>query len=258
MTARADRAIALLAGGLLAVLFTGCFAVQVASWTAGEVDRSSRRIIPGPVGELRVHAGGGDVTLLPARGADVTIDSRVAGSLHTPSLRVSVDGTTVNVTGGCSEFSLGRCSATLLVYVPADTPVWVESSSGDVVASGLFGNANLRTASGDVTVRRLGGRVGLESASGDIDAFGLDARTVRAHTSSGDVNLAFIDPPETAEAETASGDARIAVPPGAETYRVEVDTDSGEPMVGVHEDASSRRLLRAQTHSGDAQVGYGG
>jgi hypothetical protein len=81
---------------------------------------------------------------------------------------------------------------------------------------------------------------------------------VSARTSSGDVNLAFLEAPDTAEAETASGDARIAVPPGSETYRVEVDTDSGEPLVAVHEDASSTRLLRAQTHSGDAQVGYGG
>jgi DUF4097 and DUF4098 domain-containing protein YvlB len=258
VTARADRAIALLAGGALAVLFTGCFAVQVAVWTAEEVDHSSRRVIPGPVRELRVDAHGGDVTLVPARGNDVIVESRVAGSLHTPSLRVNVDGSSVAVVGGCAEFNLGRCRASLLVYVPPDTPVVVDATSGDLVASGLFGNAELHTASGDVSVRRLGGRVELESASGDVDAVDLDARMVRAHTASGDVNLAFDVAPETAEAESASGDARIAVPPGDETYRVEVDTNSGDPRIGVSEDPSSSRLLRAQTNSGDAEVGYGG
>jgi len=109
-----------------------------------------------------------------------------------------------------------------------------------------------------VIVRALGGRVRLEAASGDIQAGDLRAHTVRAHTASGDVDLNFLNAPDTAEAETASGDVRIAVPPGPEAYRVEIETDSGDPEFGVNPDPASSRLLRATTNSGDATVGYTG
>jgi DUF4097 and DUF4098 domain-containing protein YvlB len=253
---RADRIVALIAGGLLSLILVSCSAVQVAGWSVGSVERTANRVISGPVDQLRVDAGGGDVTLLPALGDDITIDSRTKGSLHAPRVGVEVHGTDVSIDGGCSEFSFGTCAAEIVLHVPAGTAVRVDSASGDIVASGLSGNAELRTASGDVTVRALGGRVELESASGDIQAGDLRAHTIRAQTASGDVDLSFLDAPDTAEGDTASGDVRIAVPRGPEVYRVEIDTDSGDPEFGVNPDPSSRRLLRATTSSGDASVGY--
>ena len=100
------------------MIFVSCSAVQVAGWTTGAVEQKAHRTITGPVDELQIRAGGGDVVLMPARGDDVVIDSRARGSLQTPQLEVDVNGYDVAVSGGCDEFSFGHCEATLLVQVP--------------------------------------------------------------------------------------------------------------------------------------------
>ncbi len=258
MSRRADRIIALLAGGLLSLIFVSCSAVQVAGWTSGVVEQKAHRTIPGPVDELQIRAGGGDVMLMPARGSDVVIDSRTRGSLHTPKLDVEAVGSDLNVSGGCDEVSFGHCEATLLVRVPRGTAVSVETSSGDLSADGLDGNVTLHTASGDVLAHNLSGRLDLDSASGDVDGSALRSAAVRAHTASGDVDLHFSSPPDTADADTGSGDVRIAVPHGPETYNVEVDAGSGKDDVDLVPDPSSRRLLRADTGSGDIEISYAG
>ena len=258
MSARTDRAIALLVGGVLALLLTACAAFSVAGWTVGSVERNAHRVIYGPVDGLSINAGSGDVTLVPARGGDVTIDSRSEGSLHTPRLDVDVAGSDVTVGGGCPDLTFGHCSARLIVHVPAGVDVKVDASSGDVEASGLSGAVELRTSSGDVRVHGLSGATSLRSASGDVEGSGLRGRAVQARTSSGDARLAFASPPMAAEAWTASGDATIEVPPGSETYIVDVETNSGDRDVGVSTGRGATRLLRAHTNSGDATVDYAG
>ncbi len=258
MTRRADRILALVAGGFLSLIFVSCSAVNVAGWTTGVVEQKAHRTIPGPVDELQIHAGAGDVMLMPARGSDVVIDSRTRGSLHTPTLDVEALGSDVDVSGGCDEVSFGHCEATLLVRVPPGTAVRVETSSGDLSADGLTGNVTLHTASGDVRAQNLSGRLDLDSASGDVDGTALRAATVRAHTGSGDVDLHFASPPDTADADTGSGDVRIAVPRGPETYNVDVDAGSGTDDVDLVPDPASRRLLRADTGSGDVEITYSG
>jgi hypothetical protein len=93
VSARADRVLGLLAGGVLSLIFVVCSAVNVAGWTTGVVEENAHRDIPGPVRELRITAGGGDVQLMPSRDGNVSVDSRVRGSLHTPQLDVDFSGT---------------------------------------------------------------------------------------------------------------------------------------------------------------------
>jgi DUF4097 and DUF4098 domain-containing protein YvlB len=255
---RADRILALIAGGILSVVFVACSAVNVAGWTTGAVEQKAHRTITGPVDELQIRAGGGDVMLMPARGDDVVIDSRARGSLVTPELEVDVNGYDVAVNGGCREVSFGHCEATLLVQVPAGTAVRVDASSGDLSAEGLNANVSLSTGSGDVRVRRLNGRLDLDTASGDVDGANLRSDSVSASTGSGDVDLDFALPPDTVDADTASGDIRIFVPRGPELYSVDVDTASGDENVDVDRDAGSSRLLKAQTGSGDVEIAYRG
>ena len=258
MSRRADRIIALIAGGILSVIFVSCSAVQVAGWTTGAVDQRAHRTITGPVDELQIRAGGGDVVLMPARGDDVVIDSRARGSLQTPELEVDINGYDVAVNGGCDEFAFGHCEATLLVQVPAGTAVRVDASSGDLSAEGLDANVTLHTDSGDVRARRLNGRLDLNTASGDVDGADLRSDTVRAHSASGDVDLDFALPPDTVDADTSSGDVRIFVPRGPEVYSVDVDTGHGDETIDVSRDAGSSRLLKADTGSGDVEIAYRG
>jgi DUF4097 and DUF4098 domain-containing protein YvlB len=256
VTARADRTVALALGAAVALFLTICAAMNVAGWSVGAVESSAHRVIAGPVKELRIDAGTGDITLMPARDGQVSIDSHAEGTLHTPRLAVDVNGSDVSVTGGCSEFTFGHCRSDLLVRIPEGTAVRVDASSGDLAADGLSGDVELRTSSGDVVARGLSGTVMLKSASGDVDGLDLGARAVSARTSSGDATLTFTSPPSAAEAWTASGDATIEVPPGPAEYRVDVETDSGDRQVGVDTSESSAHVLRAHTNSGDAIVGY--
>lgn len=259
MTPRADRIVALIAGGLLALIFVACSAVQVAGWTTGAVESKTQRLIRGPVEELRIgSAGSGDVVLMPSRDNNVRVRSTARGTLHTPRVKVDVTGTNVEISGGCSEFMFGDCWTTLVVEVPRDTAVRVEASSGDLSAEGLDGNLTLHTNSGDVRAHRLTGRLDLDTSSGEVTGANLRSASVRANSSSGDVYLDFARAPQTVEADTSSGDVRIIVPRGADAYAVEADTGSGEEQIDVLRDASSRRLLRADTGSGDIEIGYRG
>jgi DUF4097 and DUF4098 domain-containing protein YvlB len=273
VTARRQRGVALFFGLGLALLFAAIAAVQVAGWTIGAVERTSSQVIPGPIDHLVVDADGGEITVVPALGDTVRINSTVKGSIHTPEPHAFRDGNTIRLNGKCPDISFGPCHARITIYVPRDTPVEVHSGSGDLTASGLTGRVSLETGSGDVTavglsgpsdlrtgsgdvdVRGLSGAAQLETGSGDITAQGLVTRAVTADTSSGDVNLDFALGPRDVSASTASGDVAISVPDGG-AYHVIADPGSGDQQVEVKTDPEATSTIRASTSSGDVTVGY--
>jgi hypothetical protein len=273
VTARGQRAVALFRGLGLALLFSAIAAVQVAGWTVGAVERMSSQVIPGPIDQLVVDADGGEITVVPAVGDTVRINSTVKGSIHTPAPRVIHDGNIVQLSGRCPDISFGPCHARITIYVPRDTPVQVHSGSGDLTASGLTGRVSLETGSGDVTatgltgpsdlrtgsgdvdVRGLSGSTQLHTGSGDINAQDLVTRGVTADTSSGDVNLDFALGPREVTASTASGDVAISVPNGG-AYHVITDPGSGDQQIEVKTDPEAASTIRADTSSGDVTVDY--
>ena len=274
MTARRKRGAALLIGGLLGLLFTLLSAVQVAGWTIGAVERTDRQTIAGPVKNLTVDAGPGEIQILPSQDGDVHVETHTKGSLHAPRVRAVKDGSHVMMSGNCPAFSFGPCDAEIVLHVPVGTAVEVRSASGDIVASGVggplvldaqsgdvtaigvTGSADLRTASGDVSLRGGSGVVRLETQSGDVSAGDVASENVTAETQSGDVSLEFRVPPRMVEAKATSGDVNVALP-DAGSYDVAADTGSGESQIGVRTDPNSPRIVRVRTNSGDASVGYG-
>ena len=193
MTARLDRGVALSDRRRPgpAVLR----AARPCRWRAGRPARSSRgrRVIPGPVGELRVHARRGDVTVVPARGADVTIDPG-AGSPHAPACAVTSRRTTERDARPLGSSTSGGDRATPLGS-GASRPTRRSRSrpaSGDVGAGRAPPARPTCAQLGRCNVRGLsGGRAELETASGDVDAAGLEARRRYRRASSGDVDLGF-------------------------------------------------------------------
>jgi hypothetical protein len=274
VTARGQRATALVIGAGLALLFAAIAAVQVAGWTVGAVERSSSQVIPGPIDQLVVDADGGEITVVPSIGDNVRINSTVKGSIHTPEPHAFRDGNTIHLNGKCPDISFGPCRARITIYVPQDTPVEVHSGSGDLIASGLTGRVDLETGSGDVTATQLGGPSDLHTGSGDVSVRGLSGTTqlrtgsgdiaaealatrdVLAETSSGDVDLAFRLGPTDVTASTASGDVGITVPRGG-AYHVVADPGSGDQEVAVKTDPDASSTLHASTSSGDVTVAYG-
>src|SRR5690349_16932509 len=129
-----DRRIAMIAGGLLAVVFTICSASSVAGWSVSRVERTTHRTIPGPVGSLTIDARSAGVTLIPSENGDVEISGHTSGNMRAPDLEVRPDGAQVHVEGGCPDITFGHCSADLIVHVPDGTAVRVEAGSGDITA----------------------------------------------------------------------------------------------------------------------------
>ncbi len=269
MSTRADRPLALAVGLALALCFACLAAVSVAGWSIGTVTHTTHRELAGPVRELRLSVGSGDVTITPG-GDRVTIDSRVRGSLRAPRPSIRLQGDAVRVQGGCGNIVFGHCESTFAVRVPAGTavrldatsgdvqvnglsaPVTIRASSGDVELGDLSGGTDVRVSSGDIEADALSGRVALQSSSGDVVANRLRADTVRLQAASGDVEADLATIPEEVDVSSSSGDVVLGVPHA--TYNVEAETDSGERHVEVSSDPLSKRILRVQAHSGDVAV----
>jgi hypothetical protein len=271
--ARAERTVALVVGGALALVFVVLAGISVTGWTVGTVTHRDHRVIPGAANVSVAASGRADVIVVPSAGPRVTVDTAVRGSFRTPRLRLSVRDGVVHVAGGCGWTWFGHCRATVTVRVPAgraatvDTdagdvvvsavsgPVHVRTGAGDVSAADLSGPADLHTSSGDVEAHHLTGRVTLSSDSGDVVGEDLDSATVRASSGSGDVVLVFSSAPAVAGAETGSGDVSLLVPRGP-AYTVQAETSSGDRTVGVTRRKGSGHRLRARTGSGDVVVAY--
>lgn len=274
MTVRRQRGAALLGGALLALIFTTISGFQIAGWTIGAKERTSRQLIAGPVEKLRVQAGAGDIVIVPSLDGRLHVDATAKGALHTPDLEVERVGGDISLKGNCPAITFGPCQAEVRLQVPqgatvevesgsgditADgmtAPVWLKTGSGDVNARGLTGGGELRTQSGDVDVQGGGGNLVLDSASGDVRAGDVTSDRVRAETASGDVELSFTRAPSNVSAFTASGDVHVSLPRG-EAYNVDADSDSGDDDVDVADDPDAPRVVHARTSSGDATVGYG-
>lgn len=257
MTRRTDRRFALLAGAALAVFFTVCAAISVASWSVGTVEGTTTRTIAGPVDNLMVESSNGDVTVLRSDDGKIHVHGRSKGTLHALPPEIQVTGSTVHVSANCPVWGFGECHSEVVLRVPGGTALTVDSGSGDIAARDV-GPANLHTSSGDILIDGSSGDVTLDTGSGDVMARRLSGDRAHAETASGDVDLRFVGPPLEATADTGSGDVRILVPPGVETYRLELDTGSGEVSDGFRDDPASDRVLKADTGSGDILVDYGG
>src|SRR5262249_49799149 len=122
----------------------------------------------------------------------------------------------------------------------------VDAGSGDVALSGLTGGTTARVSSGDIEASRLSGKLDLETSSGDVDAAELNAPTVDARATSGDVFLDLATVPKRVNVASSSGDVVIAVPRnGSDGYVAHAATSSGDVNVRVDENDNSDHSLSA-------------
>jgi DUF4097 and DUF4098 domain-containing protein YvlB len=155
---------------------------------------------------------------------------------------------------GCGFLSFG-CDTEYVVTVPKDLKVTVDSSSGDLKVSGLNG-AVLKSNSGKIEAHQMSGELRMNSSSGDLEADGLSAATVTSETSSGSAELIFDEAPTSVDVQSSSGDVTVLLPVGDETYKLDVDTSSGDKSANVKIGSSSTRTIKAETSSGDVTVEY--
>ncbi|MFD5521079.1 DUF4097 family beta strand repeat-containing protein [Streptomyces sp. NPDC127066] len=144
------------------------------------------------------------------------------------------------------------CSARHRIVVPRGVAVKVEDGDGRVSAKGFEEALSIRTADGSVRVSDSSGALDLRSGDGSIHAGGVDARSVRARTDDGSVQLELGTVPDLVDSRSGDGSVSIVLPRAA--YRVTAGSDDGSVHVDVPRDGSSSHRVSAHTDDGKITV----
>ncbi len=169
----------------------------------------------------------------------------------------------------------GRGSAHLVVELPREASLTIDTASGEIRADGLVGDQRYRTASGDISLTGVLGVLGVDGVSGSvrIDAAGpveLSGRLVSGDlrlrggtlrslafaTTSGDVALvAPLDGAGPFSIQTVSGDVQVIAGRGG--LRVDAHTVTGEVLSDGSRASKTRRDSRALViGEGHAQLSF--
>ena len=99
--------------------------------------------------------------------------------------------------------------------------------SGDIEVHNAMGDVQIKSVSGDIRLTDFKGDFEGETVSGSIDLRNAVARSVRSHTTSGDLSYeGSIDPSGRYELSAHSGDIRLGIPSNA-SAQLSVSTWSG-------------------------------
>lgn len=202
--------------------------------------------------QVMVQADHGDVVIGPSEDGMVHVQTRISNGLATPHLEEEPTATGIRLSASC-PFLFGNCTVDYDVRVPPTLGVEVFTTSGEVTVRAVGGGARAETSSGDITITDVTGPVQLRSSTGKITASALHSPTISSETSSGDIELKTLVPPDTVTATSSTGDVDIVLPDSVR-YRVETDTDVGDEHVTVPLDSAASRLVRVNTSAGDITV----
>ncbi len=159
-----------------------------------------------------------------------------------------------------SDFEFPNIEVRLAIEVPDGLPLTLESTSGDLISSGVRATQVLESTSGDVTVTGAA-TVNASSTSGDVHI--SDAGPSRVRTVSGDLVAQRMRGP--LAASTTSGDVRVSesadslvlatvsgdITVDAAPRGLELSTTSGTVDV-----RRASGIVRVQSTSGDAALGF--
>ncbi|WP_328996476.1 DUF4097 domain-containing protein [Kribbella sp. NBC_01245] len=230
-------------------------------WAASQLTQSDEtKQLEFPVSgtSLRVETSNNDIEIRTADVSKITVTRKAERNVFSDDPEENYeDGVLELKKTGCGFLSFGGCDTNYLIQIPKDLAVKVETSSGEILAIGLEKGADLKTSSGRIELHTVSGDITAESSSGDIEGQTLGEGQYRANSSSGEIGLEFARAPVSVDAETSSGEVKIELP-GADTYAVDVKTNSGETDNRLKQDPAATRKIRAKSSSGDVKLQYAG
>ena len=214
----------------------------------------------GPI-SLHVEIGAGDVKVDATEidQTDVYVEGRNADDV---TVEQRGDQIVVIAPPGRSGFFTSNGELTVTVTMPLESNLSTKLGSADVVATGTYGAARIKsgsgevrlgdltddsvvdTGSGDVEIDSALGNLRVKTGSGDV-AVGRVTRTVVVSTGSGSVEVGAAE--DTASLKSGSGDLQVKE---AHTD-VSAATGSGDVYVG----RIRRGAVRAKAATGDIHVG---
>lgn len=145
------------------------------------------------------------------------------------------------------------CASAEIAIARHEGDVLVDSGSGDIRVESQRGSLRLDTGSGDIKVEDLEGDFAGDTGSGDILLKRARGEQLQADTGSGDVLLSDTSYPQLA-IDTGSGDVRVGSVLGT-LRRWKVDTGSGD-VVFLLPGAGSSFRLEVDTSSGEVQCAF--
>jgi Putative adhesin len=245
--------------------------------------------VPVKGGHVSVTTDNADVTFRTGTGNQVRVRGTLRGSLVRPTFSWRSTAAGLAFHSHC-RVPAGVCSLEYAVTAPARLPVAVtdssgglnasglhgtitlsdssgdlgasdlagniqlHDSSGGIRASGLTGNIRLDNSSGDITASGLTGDLQFQDNSGDVVVNGLAATDVVGSDSSGDITLTFTKVPDRVQVRDSSGGVTLVLPPGTAAYNVDASTSSGNKVIAVPRNSSSKHVIIVTDQSGDITI----
>lgn len=235
---------------------------------AAQARTVEQQVAADPHGEVDVNNVAGSIEITGWDKPQVAVSADLASNSQNIEVSSHTGRTSVRVTHGATGLNwFGNGGARIVVHVPRASEVSISGVSADITSRGVAGGQHLQSVSGGIDaelgpgnneaksvsgeirlkgsgggtgslhVTSVSGMVSVTNMAGDLDATTISgrldaqltsARSVRLHTTSGEIELtARLERGGTIEGETVSGDERIAASAAA-GFQYEVRTFSGD------------------------------
>ncbi len=258
-----------------------------------------QQVAASPRGKVDVSNVAGRIEITGWDKPQVAVSADLASDSQHLEVKSEGGRTSIHITRGSGEWFGGGGGATRLeVHVPRESELSASGVSADITSRGVMGAQHLQSVSGGIDaelgsgnneVKSVSGEIHLKGSgsvgalhvtsvsgevsasdiagdleattiSGRLDARLVSARSVRLHTTSGEIGLtAHLDRGGSIESETVSGEQRIAAS-AAGGYQYEVSTFSGdiEDCFGQRAERTSQygpgRRLDGTRAGGDGRI----
>ena len=242
------------------LLVTG--SVQFAAASTGE-DESGRYLVEQAFTALDIDVSAAAVTVryddVPEAVLDFSAGQKALRFEHEvrgDTLEVRVVNRGWWVFGLISGPFSGLDSPRLDVVLPkslAPVALDVQSSAGDVDASGTFAATDLETSAGNIDVAGSAESLRLSTSAGNIDGADLEVDgDVSTHTSAGNADLSFETLPAGLRMQGSAGNITAELPAGE--YEIDASTSFGTVDRGVPSTPGADRHYSFATDAGDIHL----
>lgn len=172
---------------------------------------------------------------LNSKSGDINVNAVLPGNLtiHSMSGDIEVEARDGNVS---HKVNLATMSGEIEFTGNADS-INMSSMSGDVTAKGFYQDATIKSTSGDAKLIGGAEKITVNSVSGDVttELRNVNARSIQAHTTSGDVD--------------------IELAPGTDSVHASMSTVSGSTSCRFADSGSDAKLqIIAKSVSGDVTI----
>lgn len=243
----------IVAGGLVLLLIASAFVavVLIDGALPGTIEyRQLKQVVAGRT--LQVNTEDASIEIVP--GGNDRIELSAIGRYTTRKPAVSIattDGKTV-VSGDCMNGER-RCSLTLLLAVPAQTELRLDSATGSVRVSGSAGAVDVHSTEGSVGLVNSSGSTRVRTENGSIWLDACRSPQVQASSVNGEVLLTFASPPNAATATSVNGQINVRLPVGLR-YRVDAQSATAKAKVKVDQAVDSPYTVTATSTNGSVDV----